>query len=626
MSVQKRQSVVGLRILAPKLEKFSDRQIEVAQTWALQFNVPPSQLTSFIETYLSSTVHTRCWCVALPSTDDQTRPVLARIGDHLQYFDGHQVKACKIFSKDRVHKRKPTAMVAQQLLLRFEKRWYADVLLTSFCKSAGERAKALSIEDLGSFNRRGFDWTASNNRYFNPRTRFYLKQIGSTLKQFCQCLDQELLFAIRSAQCPSPKLYNWLAQGDRKRRLQALKAQPVLIPLLVLADQWPWPWDGQQQVYMNCPWDELQAWRPYWSEDRYLISAEECLVGRIADAGLPLSDTLAWLLQAPRTAVRYLGQQRVFDTGSALTRISREGPQGPWHRLLLGASLGNRRPLKKAHWITLFALLDKIPYQLLDQTQDWNRLLSGCPTDWSDDNWSKIADDFRDLNELFNNVDESDGPTAGEALQKLKSFIATASYHQIASLVNGFHLALIDIREALDAVDPQTRTDSLTPWKPLLYSTGTTIVSPNGLQIIELKCPADLDAEHRALGHCIDGYDYSAYRGICRLFSVRENGKSLASAEIQMDESAWGETLAKLTPKHLVTIQLRGLRNRTPKSGSRVDRAYQWFWAKIKSGELAINLEWPDQTLSMSRYTNRNRKKMHAQACAEWINQRLSRT
>lgn len=107
---------------------------------------------------------------------------------------------------------------------------------------------------------------------------------------------------------------------------------------------------------------------------------------------------------------------------------------------------------------------------------------------------------------------------------------------------------------------------------------------------------------------------------------VRMVMESPASAEIQMDESAWGETLAKLTPKHLVTIQLRGLRNRTPKSGSRVDRAYQWFWAKIKSGELAINLEWPDQTLSMSRYTNRNRKKMHAQACAEWINQRLSRT
>ncbi len=510
MSEQKRQSVLGLRLLAPKLEKFSDRQIEVAQTWALHFSVPPTRLTSFIETYLSSTVHTRCWCVTLPSPNDQIRPMLARIGDHLQYFDGHLMKACKITGKDRVHKKKPTALVAQQLLLRFEKRWYADVLLTSFCRSAGERAQDLSIEDLGSFNRNRYDATVSNNRYFNPRNRFYLKQIGSTLKQFCQCLDQELLFAIRSAQCPSPKLYNWLAQGDRIRRLQALKAQPVLIPLLVLVDQWPWPWDKQEQVYMTCPWDELQECRPNWSDDGSLIIAQECLIGRIADAGLPLTDTLAWLLQTPRTAVRYLGQQRVYDTGSALTRINREGPEAPWHRLLLGASLGNRRPLKKAHWITFFALLDKIPYQLREQTQDWNRLLSGCPTDWSDPSWSQIADDLRDLNELFNNIDQSYGPDAGEALQKLKSFIGTATYHQIASLVDSFHLAMIDIREALDAADPQTKTDSLTPWRTLLNSNDTPLVSPNGLLIVELKCPADLYAEHQALGHCIDGYDYSA--------------------------------------------------------------------------------------------------------------------
>ena len=108
---------------------------------------------------------------------------------------------------------------------------------------------------------------------------------------------------------------------------------------------------------------------------------------------------------------------------------------------------------------------------------------------------------------------------------------------------------MIGIREAVDAADPQTKTDSLTPWRPLLNLNDTPLVSPNGLQIVELRCPADLDAEHRALGHCIDGYDYSAYRGNCRLVSVRENGQSLASAEIQMNESARGEALEKLTPK-----------------------------------------------------------------------------
>ena len=626
MSEQNRQSVLGLRILAPKLEKFSDRQIEVAQTWALHFQISPSLLTSFTEHYLNSIIHSRCWCVAWDSTNAQTRQVLARIGNQLQYFDGQQLMACKIVTKDRVHKKKPSVQVAQQLLLRFKGRWFADVLLTSFCKSARAAAVALAVEDLGSFIRKGSDASVSNNRYFNPRTQFYLKQIGSTLKQYCQCLDQELLFAIRSAQCPSPKLYNWLAQGDRVCRLQALKAQPVLIPLLVLANQWPWPWDEEQKIFLESPWDELQEFRPILRDDDYCVESRECLVGRITDAGLPLIDILAWLLQAPRTSVRYLGQQRVFDTGSALTRINREGPETPWHRLLLGASMGNRRPSTKTHWKTFFALLDKIPYQLSEQTKDWSRFFSGCPTEWSNPDWPQIADKLQDLNDVFNSIDESDGSDARDALQKLKSFIATATYHQIASLVDGFHLALTDIREALDAADPQTKADSLRPWSTLLNSNDTLLVSPNGLQIVELKCPADLDAEHRALGHCIDGYDYSAYRGNCRLFSVRENGQSLASAEIQMDESAWGKTPAKLTPKHLVTIQLRGLRNRTPRSGSRVDRAYQWFWAKINSGELQINLEWPDHTLSMPRYTNRNRKKLHAQACTEWINQRLSRT
>lgn len=624
MSVQKRQSVVGLRILAPKLEKFSDRQIEVAQTWALHFRITPSQLTSFIERYLNSTAYTRTWCVALNSTDEQTRPVLARIGNQLQYFDGQRLMACRINAKDRVHRKKPTASVAQQLLLRFKTRWHATVLLTSFCRSAREVAKDLSVEDLGGF--RHFYSTGSNNRYFNPRSQFYLAQIGSTLKQFCQCLDQELLFAIRSVQCPSPKLYNWLAQGDRKRRLQALKAQPVLIPLIVLGEHWPWPWDDQQQVYMSSPWDELHECRPNWSDDGSQSKAQDCLMGRIADAGLPLTDTVAWLLQVPRTSVRYLGQQRVFDTGSALTRISREGPEGPWNRLLLGASLGNRRPATKAQWKTFFATMDKIPYQLREETSDWNRLFSGCPTDWSNPQWPQIADNLQDLNEVFNNIDECDGPVANEALQRIKQFIRTATYLQIVNLVEDFHHALTDIRGALDAKDPPTPTDSLTRWRPLLFSSDLPIVSPNGLQIVELRCSADLDAEHRALGHCIDGYDYIAYRGDCRLVSIRENDQPLASAELRLKDSAYAESPTKLTPKHLVTQQLRDHHNQTPKSGSRIDKAYQWFWAKIQSGELAINLEWTDQTSLMPRYTNRNRKSLHARACAEWINQRLSRT
>jgi len=621
----KRQSVSLLTKLEPKLKKFSERQIEVAQTWALHFRITPSQLTSFIERYLNSTAYTRCWCVALGSTDGRTRPVLARIGNQLQYFDGQRLMACRISAKDRVHRKKPTASVAQQLVLRFKTRWYADVLLTSFCKSAREAAKALSVEDLGGFGRRGFDSMVSNNRYFNPRTQFYLAQMGSTLKQFCQYLDQELLFAIRSVQCPSPKLYNWLAKGDRKRRLQALKAQPVLIPLIVLGEHWLWPWDDQQQVFMTCPWGELQECQPNLSDDGSPYQVQSCLMDRIADTGLPLTDTLAWLLQAPRSSIRYLGQQRLFDTGSALTRISREGPDGPWQRLLLGASLGNRRPSTKAQWKTFFDTLDKVPYQLREQTQDWNRLFSGCPTDWSNPEWPQIAGSLQDLNEVFNNINESNGTVGKEALQRVKRFVSSATYLQIASLVADFHQALIEIRTDLDATESQTQAESIGSWAPLLDKPGV-ILAPNGLQIIELICPADLDEESRSLGHCIHSYDYSAFGGYCRLVSIRENGRSLASAEIQLrTEKHHESTPTKWTRKHLVMTQLRGEHNKIPKSGSSVDQAFKWFWANLKTGQLPTNLEWPDLTQSITRYTNNNRRALHAQACAEWVNQRLSR-
>ncbi len=624
MNTLKRRPVSELLRLEPKLQKFSERQIEVAQTWAMHFKLASSMLIPFIERYLNSTSNTRCWYVPLGDTDQHTQPVLARIGDRLQYFDGQKIRACKIYPRDRVRKKKPSIAVARKLLLTFEQGGSEAPLLTSFCKSAREVAKSLATDDLGKLCHRGFSSMLSHNRYFNPRTRFYLTQIGSILKQFCQCLDQELLFAIRSVQCPSPALYNWLAQGDRQRRLQALKAQPVLIPLLVIGHEWPWPWDAHQQVYRNSPWNELQRWKPIDIEGEYMYPTNDCLIGHIADNGLPLIDTLAWLLQAPRMSIRYLGQQRVFDTGCALSHIGREGPDKGWSALLVGASLGNRRPSTKMHWKTFFATLEKIPQQLREQATDLNTLFSGCPTNWSDPGWPKIAAKLQDLKEVFNNLDHATDPLVHLALKRVNHYISAAAYHQIASLVDAFHQALIDIRITLDESDPLAKHDSLTCWPPLL-SNDTSIVCPNGLHIIELKCPADLDVEHRALGHCIQSYDYSAYRGDCRLVSVRLDGQPLASAELQLIDHTQGEIPIKLNPRHLETIQLRGRGNQIPRSGSRVERAYQWFWSQVQTGEIPINLEWPDMTHAMPRYTRRNRKSLHAMACAEWINLRLGR-
>lgn len=621
MKTVRRRSASELRALEPKLQKFTDRQIAVAQTWALHFHIQDSVQPAFILRYLRSTSKTRCWCVSLGDSKQPNQPIVARIGDRLQYFDGQTIKAWKICKKDRAHKAQPSVAAARNLLSRFEYRWQTEPLLTSFCILAREIAISLSKEDLSGYCRY-VSTTDRNKRYFSPRSTFYLTQVGSTLKQFCREIDQDLLFAIRSVQCPSPKLYNWLAQGCRLRRLQALKAQPVLVPLVIIGERCPWPWNDELRAYTDSPWPQLQNRKPNADQEQYVRMDGADLMGCIADTGLSLLDTLAWLLQAPRMAVRYLGQQRVFDTGNALTHIRREGPETGWKALLTGAMLGNRRPRLKPHWKTFFQVLEKIPSQIRQEISDFNTLFTGCPTDWTAPTWPKIAADLYDLNELFNNLDHDNGALARNARHRVQCFAANATYQQIARLVDDFHQVLPEIRNQVASADSEYLDSLSTCWAPMLCS-DEPLLSPDGLQIVELKCPADLEAEHRALGHCIDSYDYRAYRGDCRLFSVRLNGVSLASAEVQLVVSAGNLIPSKWGLQHLLTAQLRGHRNRTPEPGSQVDQAYKWFWLKVKSGGIPINLEWPDQTRYISRYANQDQKNRRAQACAQWITQRL---
>ncbi|MGV5100576.1 hypothetical protein ACV4VT_33440, partial [Pseudomonas aeruginosa] len=112
-----------------------------------------------------------------------------------------------------------------------------------------------------------------------------------------------------------------------------------------------------------------------------------------------------------------------------------------------------------------------------------------------------------------------------------------------------------------------------------------------------LRCPADLYAEHIALAHCIDSYDQAAYRGDCRLLSVREAGRPLASAELELRREH-GEPLGRpWNPQHLSTVQLREFDNAPVPSDSPAGQAYRWFMERIRSGAIATNLNWPDMTV-----------------------------
>jgi len=606
------------------LQKYSPQQIAVANTWADHFGLTGKR-ADFIRHYLRSTSATRCWYLALEEPVDGLRPALARFGKTLQLFDGKTIRARKIKPADRVAIRAPKPDGAARLLARLDD--FSDTpILTSFSKSAREIALGMSRADLGAI------WDCAptegrNRRYFATRDRFYLTQIGGALKHFCKHLDQDILYAIRSVSCLAPELYNWLATGNKQRRLQALKAQPVLIPLLVMGEDTPWPRANSTKAckspadhYLASPWPELNI---------CLASEEVChrgpdgaeILGITADTGLPLNDVLAWFLEVPRSSIRFLGQQRVYDTGGALTHFLLEGRGFGGGALLAGASLGNRRPVKKSHWKSFFAVWRCLSYTMRTQS-DLNRIFSGCPVDWDDPAWPHIAAHLSDLEDVFRQLGQAVpyDPRAAGVSNRVRAFTNTSTYHQIGRLVDDFHQALNDIREQQNV--GRQDSDEHTRWATLLLN-DTPIVCPNGLQIVELRCPADLVAEHYALGHCIDTYDYSAYKGNCRLISVQNNGKHLASAEINLTLRAGAKQPAKWSPRHLHTRQLRGLRNKVPAPRSPEAVAYNWFWQQITRGQIAVNLEWPDMTKFMTRYSTHDHRAKFAQHVTQWLDQRI---
>ncbi|PUA41363.1 hypothetical protein C5U62_32070 [Pseudomonas protegens] len=613
------QPFLSLLQLEPRLLAFSAQQLAVAQTWASHFAIPARHLPAFALHYLRSTTHTRCWCVPLGESGQIHQPCLARFGNRLQYFDGHLITAHTIKLSHRVHRKPPSPADALRLLRRLPPAEPTPPLLSSYSMQARELAMGLAHEDLGAFALHPSP-LGRNNRYFVPRQRFYLSHIGAALKRFCQCLDPGLLHHLRALRCPSASLYNWLSQGNALRRLQAFQAQPVLLPLLVLGHYSPWP--HQDLLFHPSPWPCLEPFRPASHEDR---SQGAHLMGLAVDAGLPLNDVLAWLLEAPRTAIRYLGQQRVHDTGSALAHFSREGLDSGWDALLAGARLGNRRPYRKAQWQSFIAVWNSVPYWIKNTLDNPQRLFAGLPNDWADPIWTIVATRLADLQDLWELLHRIEHPDASLACQRLRTFAAQATCLQLGNLVDEFHRILTRIRDTLKAEIGLLDSDASTPW-PALLTTGDNVPCPHGLHVVELTCPADLEAEHRALRHCIGSYDFRAYQGACRLFSVRDaQGRSLASAEVirALPQGRVQEKPLRWSRRHLHTQQLRAHENDPPEPAVR--QAYELFWKQLKAGALPLNLDWPDMTPTLHRFADNLYQERQALALAYWLLERLER-
>lgn len=607
---------------ACKATRYSERQLAVAHTWASHFQINGPKRDTFIDHYLRSTRFSRCWCVCVQVPGRESPVTILRLGHLVQLYDGVCIRTKKVKAIDRMPKRKPAEQSALRLaryLLLPHISWPLQPLMTSFCDTARSVARQLACDDLGAFGKAWDIDAHRHNRYFRPRSAYYLTQIGAALRAFLAAVDQPRLFAIRSANCPSAELYNWLSRGNPERRHQALRSQPILIPLLVLCDDDDWPL--RRRDFDKGPAQLQASLRRYHPSDSTL---NEALLGAAVDAGLPLVPLLTWVFGAPAASIRFLGSVRPNCAGTALSLINREGRGLGWLGLLVGAQLGNRRPQNRRDWRAVHELLSSVPHNAAGLI-DWSRLLAGTPTAWDDPRWPGIRATLTDVRELLNAVcDES--PSAQRAAKGLEYFLGRSSYAQIARLVQDFHETMARAREFADSQGPLRETDAHTSWPPLL-SKSRTFDCPNGLQVLELVCPADLMSEHLALGHCIDNYDYRAYSGACRLFSVRESGRALASAELVMPlerltKSAQTQRLTR-SPSELQVVQLRGRHNRAIAGDEPAGVAFNWFMTALRRGRLSVTLEWPDVSHTMSRFAKDAWRMHYHRFLWEWLTHRL---
>lgn len=546
-------SALPLPTLHELHERFSEARIEIAARYAEKLGMRDTARLWCMKHHLEVTSSSRYWCIAFTAESDGKQRVLARLGDRLQRFDGTSISALNLSPEQEVAAELFRSNCDEHMgLALFQPAADTLPLVTSYCKAAREHAYAMACAD--AFPQQP-ELRCSNDERADKalrqmiaiRVKFHVKNLGATLREFCTHIDPKILRAIRSVGCPTAVMYNWLVTGERNRRLQALAAQRILVPVLV----------------------------------HHQTSAQ--ILSTIVDLGLPLNDELAKVLNSKPAFVRALGKASPYHAGTALFHVNREGKHEGWNALLAGASLGNRMPRKRPEWKVFIALWSAIPYMALNRV-NLTTLLRGTPTNWSDPAWDQITATIQHAGELFKHVNYVDDNNRlvdrrGIATRNLLTFIEGCTYSQLANLMKRFDQAL----DAGNIAYHEKYRDrqALTHWPGLLTS-ARSIMAPNGCEIVELLSAEDLYAEHRALGHCIDTYDRFALRGTCRLLSVRQAGVSVASVEIVQRDG-----LPRLA-------QLQAHKNRSVASDSPASVAVVWLMTHLRDQSIPHNLNWPN--------------------------------
>ncbi|MFD1260421.1 MULTISPECIES: PcfJ domain-containing protein [Entomomonas] len=599
--------------------KYSASQIEHALLWKERFKKcadnPDKFEKNFLKDYLDITNRHYFWFYQISDTE-----VILRLFDYFLYYDGQFIRGVANTYRKASPKKLTKRYITQCKEMVIEQGCYYDPLIpsTSFTDKFRENIasytkyiyytllvkKYFKVVDKHYHNAYNIDkeiWNqfhTNTTRFIRGKNYYFLRLAAFKLKLFNQALNPNILKLIRSVRCPTYRLYNWVAEGNSSYREQLIRAQPVLVPMLVLHDVTDIHPLKELLLYLqtnNYPWkllnnikkpdliekDYIDYKLPYKikGEPQYLFN----LFGVVADRQLPLNEVLSFFFRTPSIKeISYIGKMRVYDLGGAISYTH----YNIYDWLFDGTKLGNIKPKNKKEWQAWRKLYWKYE-EFITKRPDLISFFKGVKNPLNEgmfDEYKRTKEDYMEMIRNLSTTRLGGDNLFYELRDKLESHL---SYIQLKNILIKYHKVLPKLQAKL--TQELTGLNQGNSWQPMLNQ--NNLIAPNKVVITELLTPEALEKEGRSMKHCVASYFSSCFEGYCRIISFRKEGKSLATAEFNIQTVQQGDSYID----EIQCRQFRGFGNKeTPKEA---DEAYRWFSKYyLSTSSSIINLDWPDES------------------------------
>lgn len=353
--------------------------------------------------------------------------------------------------------------------------------LTSFSGQATREVDDVLQSDIPEFLR--IRLKEKKNRYagfYSVNKKKYMGRYGNALKHFLGQVDPKILFAVRSLRCPSIALYNWLSSGDAKRRMQAARAYPVLVPL------------------------EVVLWRGG-------ASAELTDLSNLVDQGKSITSFFAGVYETSDSVMKKIGKLSPYLIGSAITFLKYRFDRDDFLRTIKAFQLGSKRPQTAKGWKTCDMVMSSTDIKFNESN------LAGMPP-WESPEWSQLHHEMRSLYDIGLS----------------RTVISRHSVKKTLAFSNEWHEHRAKVQTSL----LETGNYETSSWPGMLKD---GIVHPEtGLSFVEIVDDIALAYEGELMGHCVGGYSGYCFDGASRIVSIRDGKKPLVTIEYRLETSKGG--------------------------------------------------------------------------------------